>query len=308
MFRLSGPDFQNVDNRLMSLKLVKNGLTNATMFGPDGNVLQPSEALYKKNVLVLRGRFRPVTKVSMDMLIAAKRQFIAELDITKEEMVLLSELTLTALNPQGNIDEKDFLDRVDILCSLGQTVMISNFREFYKLASYMSSYTRNKKLGIILGLATLDKIFENKYYSELKGGILESFGILFGNNVKLYVYPTYDIATKELHTCSEFHIPEKLRGLFQYMLDNDKIEDIKDVDASVMHIISDNVLQMLRTAEEGWEDCVPPQVINMIKIKCLFDYPCSLEEKQKALELERQRIEKRNQDLQDSEGFAGVRN
>ncbi|MDX2002444.1 MAG: hypothetical protein SFW35_08425 [Chitinophagales bacterium] len=290
MFRLTGPDFQNVDNRLMSLKLVKNGLTNATMFGSDGNVLQPSEALYKKNVLVLRGRFRPVTKVSMDMLTTAKTQFLQELDIQREEMLLLSELTLTALNPQGNIDEKDFLDRVDILCSLGQTVMISNFREFYKLAHYMSGYTRNKKLGIILGFNTLDKIFDNKYYSELRGGILESFGILFGNNVKLYVYPTIDSETGQLLTLQDFAMPVKLAGLFQYLKDNDKIEDLKGANKEVMHIISDNVLAMLKTAEPGWEDLVPPQVINMIKIKCLFDYPCSLEEKQKAEALERQRI------------------
>ena len=115
MFRITGPDFKHVDNRLMSLKLVKNGMTQAAMFGSDGNVLQPSEALYKKNVLMLRGRFRPVTHVNVDMLLAARRQFKKEPDVDKDKIVVLTELTLADLSEEGHIDEKDFLNRVDII-------------------------------------------------------------------------------------------------------------------------------------------------------------------------------------------------
>lgn len=292
MFRLTGPDFVNVDNRLLALQLVKNGLTNATMFGSDGEVLQPSEALYKKNVLVLRGRFRPVTNVSMDMLKTATKQFKKELDITNKEMVLLSELTLTALDNHGNINEKDFLDRVDILCSLGQTVMISNFREFYKLANYMSVFMRNKQLGIILGSVTLGKVFDNQYYKDLRGGILESFGILFGTNVKLYIYPTIDTKTGATQTSKTFVPPTSLVGLYNFLRDNGKIVDLKGADRNVMNIYSDKVLDMIHTDETGWEAMVPKLVAEIIIKRCLFDYPCNLEEKQRACELEKKKLVK----------------
>jgi hypothetical protein len=126
MFRLSGPDFKHVDNRLMALKLVKNGLTKAAMFGPDGTVMQPSEALYKKNVLVLRGRFRPVTHVNVDMLLTSRRHFRREADVDRSKIVMLTELTLNDLGADGKIDEKDFLYRADIICSLGQTVLVED--------------------------------------------------------------------------------------------------------------------------------------------------------------------------------------
>ena len=162
MFRINGPDFKQVDNRLMALKLVKNGLTRAAMFGPDGTVMQPSEALYKKNVLVLRGRFRPVTHVNVDMLLAARRHFKREPDVDKSRMVVLTELTLNDLSSDGQIDEKDFLHRAEIICSLGQTVMVSNYFEYYRLVDYLSKITKGKKIGLVLGIYALQKIFEEK--------------------------------------------------------------------------------------------------------------------------------------------------
>jgi hypothetical protein len=81
MIRITGPDLRHVDNRLLSLQLVRNGFTNVALFGPDGNVLQPSEYLYKKHILALRGRFRPVTHVNLDMLRQGAEQFLQEPDV-----------------------------------------------------------------------------------------------------------------------------------------------------------------------------------------------------------------------------------
>lgn len=282
LFKLTGPDFREVDNRLLSLKLVKNGLTNATMFGPDGTVLQPSEALYKRNVMILRGRFRPVTKVNMDMLNTGWKQFTEEEGVLPEETIVLTELTLNALHADGQIDEKDFLDRVDILCSLGLTVMISTFQEFYKLVNFLNHVTKIKRVGIILGVTTLHKLFEARYYSELKGNILEAFGILFGSQLKMYVYPTRDPETGELMTLQNFDLPEGKQSLFKYLLDNNKLEDIHGANQEIMHIQSDKVLNMIKTAEPGWEEMVPENVENIVKDNCLFDYPCSIEELQRA--------------------------
>lgn len=274
MFRLSGPDFKHVDNRLMALKLVKSGYTRAAMFGPDGTVMQPSEVLYKKNVLVLRGRFRPVTHVNVDMLLTSRRHFKNEPDVDRSKMVVLTELTLNDLSADGNIDEKDFLHRADIICSLGQTVLVSNYFEYYKLVDYLSKITKGKKIGIILGIYALQKIFEEKTYDNLRGGIMESFGSLFGTNVKLYIYPAWKKDSRDLFTLKDFEetIPVNLRSLFRYLVENNKLEDIRDANVNNLHIISDNVLAMIKNGDEGWEKFVPRKVQEAIKDHNLFDY------------------------------------
>jgi hypothetical protein len=275
MFRLSGPDFKHVDNRLMALKMVKNGLTKAAMFGPDGNVMQPSDELYKKNVLVLRGRFRPPTHVNVDMLLTSRRHFKQEKDVDRSKIVLLSELTLNDLSPDGKIDEKDFLHRADILCSLGQNVLISNYFEYYRLVDYLSKITKGKKIGIIMGIYALQKVFDEKTYENTRGGILECFASLFGSNVKLYIYPALRKDSEELFTLKDFEteLPANLKYLFRYLMDNNKLEDVSDADSRKLHIISDNVLAMIRKGENGWEKFVPHKVEEAIKEYNLFDYP-----------------------------------
>jgi len=278
MFRLDGPDFKHVDNRLMALKLVKNGLTKAAMFGPDGKVMQPSEALYKKNILVLRGRFRPVTHVNADMLLTSRRRFRSEPDVDRSKMVVITELTLSDLGQDGTIDEKDFLHRVDIICSLGQNVMISNYFEYYRLVEYLSRITKGKKIGLILGIFALQKIFEEKTYENIRGGILECFASLFGSNVKLYIYPALR-KDNSLFTLKDFEntLPNNLKSLFRFVMDNNKLEDIHDANTHNLNIISDNVLAMIRKGEQGWEKFVPHKVAEAIKEQGLFDYPISTE-------------------------------
>jgi hypothetical protein len=275
MFRLTGPDFKHVDNRLMALKMVKNGLTKAAMFGPEGNVMQPSDELYKKNVLVLRGRFRPPTHVNVDMLLASRRHFKNEPDVDRSKIVLITELTLNDLSPDGNIDERDFLHRADIICSLGQSVLISNYYEYYRLVDYLSKITKGKKIGIIMGINALQKVFDEKTYVNIRGGILECFASLFGTNVKLYIYPALQKDGKTLSTLKNFELdlPDNLKNLFRYLVDNNKMEDVKNANVKNLHIISDNVLAMIRKGESGWEKFVPQKVQEAIKHQGLFDYP-----------------------------------
>ena len=194
MIRFEGPDFIKVDNRLMSLHLVKYGFSDAAVFGPDGKNLQPSEVLYKKHIVVIRGRFRPIINVHLDMLNTGVEQFMEEPDVDETNVVVVTELTLQSLKERNadetaEIDEKDFLDRVDILCSLGQTVLISNFHEYYKLVAYLSKITK-LKMGVVLGFPNLEYIFSEEHYKDLPGGILESFATLFSRKVKLFIYPT----------------------------------------------------------------------------------------------------------------------
>src|SRR5580700_5889205 len=142
MIQLCGPAFAHVDNRLMALQLVQNGLTNAALFTADGQVIQPADALYKKCILVERGSFRPVTKVTMDMLRCAQADFVQEPNVKGEEVLTLMEMTLKNLTDGDKIDHQDFLDRVDILGALGKTVLISNFGEYHRLAAYFFRYTK----------------------------------------------------------------------------------------------------------------------------------------------------------------------
>lgn len=274
MIRFEGPDFNKVDNRLMSLHLVKYGFSDAAVFGPDGKNQQPSEVLYKKHIVVVRGRFRPLINVHMDMLHTGVKQFKEEPDVDKNNVMVITELTLQALKERNadinaDIDEKDFLDRVDILCSLGQTVMISNFHEYYKLVSYLSKITK-LKLGMVLGYPNLEYIFSEEHYQDLPGGILESFATLFSRKVKLFIYPT--LRDGVICNCLKFHPPSHLIDLYRYLIANNKIEDIRHYTESNLNVQTDNVLQLIKLGAHGWEEYVPAEVAIMIKERHLFGY------------------------------------
>ena len=270
MLRVEGPDFQDVDNRILALNLVKRGLTEATMFDKDGNVLQPATALYKKNILLMRGRFRPVTKVHIDMITSAKERFTNEEGIKSSNVLEIFELTLKDLTADGKISDKDFIDRAELLGSLGHTVMISNYLKYYKMVDYLSEFSKGNKMGVILGIYNLHTIFDDKYYDNLPGGLLEAFGRGFGHNVKLYVYPARDVETGDLYQLDGFRIPKNLVGLYDYMIANNKLEAIDDFDFKLLHILSDDVLSKIKAGTNIWEEDVPEKVAEAIKQMGLF--------------------------------------
>jgi hypothetical protein len=279
MIRFEGPNFTKVDNRLMSLHLVKYGFSDAAVFGPDGKNLQPTEALYKKHIVVIRGRFRPIINVHLDMLNTGVKQFLQEPDVDKDNVIVITELTLQSLKERNadqtaEIDEKDFLDRVDILCSLGQTVLISNFHEYYKLVAYLSKITK-LKLGVVLGYPNLEYIFSEEHYRDLAGGILESFATLFSRKVKLFIYPT--LRNGVIWNCLRFYPPPHLIDLFRYLIANNKIEDIRHYNENNLSVQTDKVLQLIKQGSKGWEEYVPADVATMIKDRSLFGYASEID-------------------------------
>ncbi len=270
MIQFSGPAFAKVDNRLMALKLVQHGLTNAALFTADGQVMSPADAFYKKCILVERGSFRPVTNVTLDMLRCAQAQFIQEPKVQGEEVMTVMEMTLKNLAAEDNkIDAQDFLDRVDILGSLGKAVLISDFFEYFRLAQYFFRYTK-KMHGIVMGVPSLRDIFDEKYYANLAGGILESFGRMFKNDLKLYVYPLLDSRTGSLITATNLHVAPHLRHLHAYLVENRFIEGIRDYNEKCLPIFSRDVITKLRQGDKSWEQMVPPQVSAMIRERNLF--------------------------------------
>lgn len=268
MIKMNGPDFNYVDNRLLSLYLVRERMTDAVIFSPDGINLQPSDVLYKKNILAIRGSFRPVTKVNIDMIKNGYNKFILENRVCKEDLQVLFEITLSNLSSEGEIDEQDFLDRADILCSLGQTVLISNYQRYYKLLDYFSRFTK-KRMGIIMGVPNLKQIFEEKYYRHLSGGILEAFGRMFNRDLKIYLYPYQKQKEGEITNSKNINIHPRFRSLYDYLIFNQRIIDI-EYDPKVLNIFSPVVLRMIKNGVSGWEDMVPAYVDNVIKQKKLF--------------------------------------
>jgi hypothetical protein len=271
MIKFSGPSFSHVDNRLMALQLVQHGLTSAAMFTADGEVVQAAEVLYKKPILVERGSFRPVTHLTMDMLNAANSLFIQEPELSGEDIVVLMEMTLKNLSSSGEIDHIDFLDRVDTLGALGRTVLISNYGEFHRLASYLFRYTK-KMIGIVMGVPTLKDIFDEKYYCDLEGGILESFGRLFKNDLKFYVYPWRDPGSGAVVTAGNMRVAPHLSHLYAYLYENRFIYGLREIHEEYLHILSKDVLEKIHAGDAAWETMVPGQVANVIRQRRLFGW------------------------------------
>ncbi|MGY8932773.1 MAG: TonB-dependent receptor [Flavobacteriales bacterium] len=267
----SGPQFENIDNRLMSLQLVKNSMTEAIMFGPDGNNILPASILYKKNILALRGSYRPVTKVNIDMYEKSLEIFKKEKRVDENNTIVIFEITLSNLRAEGEIDEKDFMSRARLLCSLGHTVMISNFQEYYKLVEYFSAYTK-KRMGLTLGVNNLLAIFDEKYYRHLSGGILEAFGKLFFKDLKVYLYPMLNPKTGEYTNSENLKVHPRMKELYKFFKYNGKVVDIEGFDKDNLNIFSREALKMIENKEEGWEKLLPAGVSEIIKQKKLFGY------------------------------------
>ena len=294
MIEFIGPAFPNVDNRLLSMHLVQYGLTNAVLFGPNKAVLQPSEVFHKKAVLVERGSFRPVTNVNVDMLNCATAQFVQEDSVKSKDVVIIVEITMNNLLADGQLDVHDFLSRVDLLGEIGLTVLISNYPEYYRLTSYFRRYTK-EMIGVTMGINNLLEIFNEKYYENLAGGILESFGRLFRNSVKLYIYPmrqeAYDsylatgnpaggksptgensFASNVLITARNAKVSDHLRSLYEHLLQNNYLECITGYDPTVLNTFSRDVLHRIQHNDPTWERMVPYPVADAIKRLRLFGY------------------------------------
>jgi hypothetical protein len=271
MIRFAGPAFHGVDNRLMALQLVREGLTEAAMFTAKGEAIQWAEALYQKPVMVQRGSFRPVTRATLDVLERGLEKFLQEPELQGEAPVVLMEMTLRHLTTADAIDTRDFLQRADTLMALGRTVLVSNFRRFHRLAWYLSRYTR-KPIGLALGASSLYEIMDEKFYNESEGGILGGLGQLFKNPARIYVYPHLDLENEELVTAENFPIQPHLRHLYTHLLENRFIQGIEQVSRDLLRIRRLDVLARIQNGDGQWETLVPPQIVDIIKTKRLFGY------------------------------------
>lgn len=264
----SGPIFEKVDNRLMSLFLVKNNMASAVMFNAAGKNILPANTIYRKNILILRGSFRPVTLVNMNMYQNSLKQFLEQNHISEDNTKVIFEMTLNNLLKEGELDEQDFIDRAELLSSLGQTVMISNFKEYYKVIDYLAQYS-NEKIALTIGAKNLLDIFDSKYYTELKGGLFEALGRLFNRKLEIYVYPSKE--NGEIINSEKLKIREqKYQVLYNFFKNEKQIIDIEYYNEKNLSINSNDVLEKIKNNTSDWKSYLPESVGKIIEEKKLF--------------------------------------
>ena len=291
MIEFNGPHFEKFDNRILCLKLTQAGLTDAIMFDTGGHVVQSSEVLYKKSCLIERGSFRPVTKVNLDMLENARNQFIERDGVDEDELMVFMELTLGSLANEGSINYEDFISRIEVINACGYGVLVSNYFEYYKLASYVRRLVK-KPIGLVMGLNNLADIFKQEYYANLEGGILEAFGVLFKDNIRIYAYPVEkvmferyrkqfrrgdNVSLKEsssgLINVENLLVADNLRNLYKFIRENQFLETIRESNRNNMKFFSRDIFEQILNRQEGWQDNLPETVAQMIDSKNLWQRP-----------------------------------
>lgn len=291
MIEFNGPHFEKFDNRILCLKLTQAGLTDAIMFDTGGHVVQSSEVLYKKSCLIERGSFRPVTKVNLDMLENARNQFIERDGVDEDELMVFMELTLGSLANEGSINYEDFISRIEVINACGYGVLVSNYFEYYKLASYLRRLVK-KPIGLVMGLNNLADIFKQEYYANLEGGILEAFGVLFKDNIRIYAYPVEkvmferyrkqyrrgdNVSVKEsssgLINVENLLVADNLRNLYKFIRENQFLETIRESNRNNMKFFSRDIFEQILNRQEGWQNNLPETVAQMIDSKNLWLRP-----------------------------------
>lgn len=271
MVRLDGPNFQHINQRLLPMELVRQGLTQVSIFDKKGRPVHASEFLYKKNVLVVRGSYRPATLVSLDILQSASLQFKTEAEGRTQVM---TEITLEDLQQDtGDVDKQDYLDRTNLLNHLGQMVMITNCPKYRHLIRYLKTY-RVDKLGLVIGVRPLLNLINSIYYNTRDGNLLSAYGELFTKGVQMYVYPAQKEGSGELMNCENLPVPKEIKHLYQHILNHHHLVDIKGYIEKHLHIYSPEVLRMVKADEEGWDKRVSAKVAKYIRDNGLFGYPC----------------------------------
>ncbi len=266
----SGPKFADVDNRLMNLQLIHAWLTRAVMFDQTGGSVVPRDRLYKKPVLVTRGSFKPPTKVHADMNEFGMQQFSTVQQVEDDRVVQLAEITLSELVSGGKVEDEDFISRVDLLTSLGYTVLVSDYVRFFRLRSWLRQYTADQ-IGIVLSVLDFFYLFDKSYYEGLEGGILEAMGKLFPDNTHVYVYPA--IINGQFVDLTNIKVEASEQLLLQYLIHNNLLVPFNKYRIENLHISAREIIKQIPKGDGPWEQACIPEVVKQIKQQGLFAYP-----------------------------------
>jgi hypothetical protein len=182
------------------------------------------------------------------------------------------ELTMRNLLAGGtDVDRRDFLARAELLAACGMTVLISDYFEYYRLAAYLAWRTK-ERIGVVLGLPSVSELFDERYYAQLPGGTLESFGRLFKNDLKVYVYPLQRQEGDELQTISTLKVESELQPLYDYLVGRGSFVQLDNFNPKYLSIFSRDVLKRIASGDESWDQMVPSQVAEIIRQRGFFAY------------------------------------
>ena len=272
LLRINGQSFNYFDNRLVSLYLVKHKLTSVAMFDINSRSIHASEFLYRESLMVIRGNFRPPTIVTQDVIECSFNQFKDETSLADDKLNLMMEMTMDYLKGDGaDIDEKDFLERADMITALGHKVLLSDCANHEMLINYLSDY-KISNLGLVIGVRELQSIITDKYTQNQDGRLLVAFGELFSQNIRIYVYPAQTAETNEIITAENMTVPEGIKFLYQYLLDSRQVVAVKKFNSDILHIYPTDVLSDIQENKTGWEQKVPESLVKLIKERQLFGY------------------------------------
>jgi len=275
LIRFTGPHFDNIDNRLMPLKLVETELADAVVFGADRQTLiHPSELFHNRDIMVMRGMFKPVTTVCADMMTSGMEIFSRIPGVRSDTAMIVPEISVAGMRNQNLYDMQDILNRVDCLNILGYPVIVSNYLRYFRLSEYLGRYTRGK-VAFVMGIPNLETLFDDAYYKGFKGGIIGAFGTLFDRDTVIFVYPMRrDYDPDDIITTENFPVPGHLKYFYAHLLENNKILPVEKYNDANMHIWPGDVLDQIRKGPGQWQTSVPEAVAREIITRCMFGF-CS---------------------------------
>ncbi|HMS68905.1 MAG: TonB-dependent receptor [Saprospiraceae bacterium] len=270
--RLTGPNFNHVDNRLLVFYLVKYGLTELAIFDENHMGVHASEILYKKSLMVVRGHFKPPTLVTLDVFKSGFEQFLLEPNVHEEKSMIMAELTLDYLRSYSTeLDEEDFLQRADLLNLLGYKVIVSDCTNHQMMINYMSDH-KIQNLGLVIGVRELLDIINEKYYENRDGRLLVAFGELFTRNIKIFAYPALDKEKNNTLTAYNLPVPEGISFLYKHLINAQQIVEIDHYNPDLLKILPQNILEEIKKGSDVWKQGVPDIIYQTIVEKGYFNF------------------------------------
>lgn len=263
MVKLSGPAFAGVDDRLVALQIVELGLSRAAMLTAKGTVCQPSDTLYKKPILIQRGRWNPVTNLAVDILAQARTAFCAGA-AAKSDPVVLLEMGRRDVGAGTQLAHDDFLARAATVEALGHPLLITDYARFFEMADHLTEYT-SEPIGIALGVPTLREIAAFQYYADLAGGLLESLGRLFKDHVTMYVYPERALATGAVAGLADLVVDPVNQHLVRFLVDAGKVVPLRCDDPRLLDMGGGAVRELIAAGDARWKTMVPAPVVPIVE-------------------------------------------
>lgn len=281
---MRGPAFGGIDNRLLSLHLVRIGFTPALLFDVDGTPLLASESIRRTRVLIERGRFAPVTKLNLEMMDRARAIFAADTapsgtasaataTAAPGEIREIMEITMNNLRDRGTAEDADFLARVDLLSAAGKMVLVTDIGAFHSLGKYLAE-RHVERTGLVLGVPLLRELFNESHYLHLDGGILEAFGRLFTHRVRLYVHPTRDMLDGRVITADTVTVAPHLTHLLEHLRVNGLIRGLPCDESALRTYSSEEVRSRICSGDPSWKELVAPEVAAHIEKYGYFGARC----------------------------------